>query len=271
MIHTSGSAKLKGRFPTMARLSFPGHSGDYLDYTLTPRRGDIGADTVVVYVHGFASRQDGEKALYFRDRFVEAGCDYLAFDHRGHGNASGTMKELTVTRNLEDLDAVVSGLCGKHKNRVLIGSSMGGQTAAWYAAMHPGRIAANLLIAPGFRFIENRKRELGAEGVRQLRQRGEMDVRNEWVAVTIGRALLEDGERYPVEKLLTDYQTPTLILHGTQDGSVPYADSVAFAEKSSARPLELVLIAGGDHRLTDLKEELFRSMKGFLDGLGLIG
>jgi pimeloyl-ACP methyl ester carboxylesterase len=251
----------------MPRLPLPGHPGSHLDYTMTARAGGIRPATVVVYIHGFASHQKGEKALYFRDRFVEAGCDYLAFDHRGHGDSSGTMKELTVTNNIEDLEAVLSSLCGEYKNRVLIGSSMGGQTAAWHAALHPGRVAANLLIAPGFRFLENRKRDLGSEGIRLLRDQGQMTVKNEWVSVTVGPALLDDGERYPVEKLVQKYKTPTLILHGTQDESVPYADSVSFAEKSIARPLELVLIAGGDHRLTDHKEELFRSMQAFLAGL----
>jgi uncharacterized protein len=255
----------------MPRISLPGTHREYLDYTLTARPAGSRPDTVVVYVHGFASHQNGEKSLYFRERFNEAGCDTLAFDHRGHGNSSGTMKALTVTQNIEDLNVILTSLCADYKNRVLIGSSMGGQTAAWFAARHPGRIAANLLIAPGFRFLENRKRDLGPEGIRRLLEEGEMTVRNEWVEVTIGRDLLEDAERYPVEKLLPDYRTPTLILHGTGDDTVPFSDSVAFAEKSSARPLELLLIAGGDHRLTDQKAELFSAMQAFLKGLGLLG
>ncbi len=254
----------------MPQLRLPHGFREYLDFTLTLPKASRQADTLVVYIHGFASHQKGEKVLYLRDRFRAAGCAFLAFDHRGHGDSSGTMAELTVTRNLEDLDAIITAQGARFKRRVLIGSSMGGQTAAWYAARHPDRITANLLIAPGFRFLENRIRDLGPKGVGELLREGLMTVRNEWVEVTIGKGLLEDAKRYPVEKLLPDYETPTLILHGTRDDAVPFEDSVAFAQKTRARPMDLKLIAGGDHRLTDHKETLFLEMHAFCKRINLL-
>jgi alpha-beta hydrolase superfamily lysophospholipase len=253
----------------MPQLRLPHAPHEYLDFTLTLPNAGRSADTLVIYVHGFASHQKGEKALYLRERWNAAGCAFLAFDHRGHGNSSGHLTELTVTRNLEDLDAILTAQGMDFKRRVLIGSSMGGQTAAWYTARHPGLLLANLLIAPGFRFLENRIRDLGPEGVEELLREGKMTVRNEWVDVTIGKGLLKDAKRYPVEKLLAAYRTPTLILHGTRDDSVPFEDSVAFTQKSKARPMELLLIAGGDHRLTNHKETLFLEMYTFCQRIGL--
>lgn len=211
----------------------------------------------------------GEKAEFFREGFTRAGAAFLTFDHRGHGASSGTMRDLTVTRNLEDLEAVLAAAGSGFKRLVLIGSSMGGQTAAWYAARHPDRVGANLLIAPGFRFLEHRVRDLGPEGLDRLESVGETAVRNEWVDVTIGRALLEDGRRYLMESLLASYRTPTLIIHGAEDDTVPIEDSLEFIRRSSARPLELRVIDGGDHRLTEHKETLFTAMRGFLRGLGI--
>jgi pimeloyl-ACP methyl ester carboxylesterase len=253
----------------MPQLRLPHAPHEYLDFTLTLPDAGRPADILMIYIHGFASHQKGEKVLYLRDRWTAAGCAFLAFDHRGHGDSSGTMAELTVTRSLEDLDAIITTQGMDFKQRVLIGSSMGGQTAAWYAARYPDRITANLLIAPGFRFLENRIRDLGPDGVEGLLREGKMTVRNEWVEVTIGKGLLEDAKRYPVKNLLPAYQTPTLILHGTQDDSVPFEDSVAFAQKTSARPMDLLLIAGGDHRLTDHKETLFLEMHTFCQRIGL--
>lgn len=241
----------------------PGRPGEQIDYTLSIPTGKDDPETLVVYCHGFASHQKGEKALFFRDRFLDAGAAFLAFDHRGHGDSSGVMSELSISRNLEDLDAILAATGRAFKRRILAGSSMGGQTAAWYAARHPREIAANLLIAPGFRFLENRIRDLGPEGLEKLDREGKAMFRNEWVEVTIGRDLIEDGRKYPMEKLIPDYKTPTLILHGTADATVPFEDSVTFVEKTTARPLELVLIAGGDHRLTANKEDLFDSMASF--------
>jgi alpha-beta hydrolase superfamily lysophospholipase len=150
---------------------------------------------------------------------------------------------------------------------VVIGSSLGGQVAAWTAARRPNLIAANLLIAPAFGFYENRVRDLGEAGLARLRDAGSLTIRNEWITTTIGRGLVDDAARYPVENLLAAYQTPTLILHGTADTSVPIEGSVDFVRRSTARPLELVVYAGGDHRLTAQKPALFDAMMAFLERL----
>src|SRR3990172_7719817 len=108
----------------MPQLRLPHSPDEYLDYTLILPKGRSTTDTLVIYVHGFASHQKGEKVLYFRDRFTDVGAAFLAFDHRGHGDSSGTMKDLTITRNLEDLEAIFSSQALNYKKRILIGSSM---------------------------------------------------------------------------------------------------------------------------------------------------
>ena len=251
----------------MPRLSV-GSDGDVIDYTLTTPPACDEPDTVVVYVHGFASHQRGEKALYFGERFLAQGYAYLTFDLRGHGASGGTMEELTISRAIEDLETVLVWARGRFARCAMIGSSLGGQVAAWAAARRPEDVAANLLIAPAFGFYENRVRDLGDEGLARLRAEGRATIRNEWVTVTVGRALVDDAARYPVDRLISSYRTPTLILHGTDDASVPVAGSVDFARRSAARPLELVLFGGGDHRLTDRKAGMFDAMAGFLGRLG---
>jgi len=250
----------------MARLSV-GAGGDYVDYTLSCPPSCDNPDSVVVYVHGFASHQRGEKAMYLGERFVARGDAYLTFDLRGHGASSGTMTDLTVTRGLADVEAILAWAQQRFPRIAVIGSSLGGQLAAWAAARDPKRIMANLLIAPAFSFYENRVRDLGPEGMARLQAEGYSVVRNEWVTTTIGRDLVSDAEGYGFDRLLAAYRTPTLILHGTNDSTVPLAGSIEFASRSSARPLELVAIAGGDHRLSDHKAVLFDYMAGFLDRL----
>jgi pimeloyl-ACP methyl ester carboxylesterase len=254
----------------MPRLSV-GAEQDALDYTLKTPAGCDDPDTVVVYVHGFASHQRGEKALYFGERFLAQWCAYLTFDLRGHGASGGMMEELTISRAIEDLDTVLVWARERFSRCIVIGSSLGGQVAAWAAARRPEAVAANLLIAPAFGFYENRVRDLGEEGLARLLAEGRATIRNEWVTVTVGRALVDDAARYPVDRLITSYRTPTLIVHGTDDASVPVAGSVDFVRRSAARPLELVVFGGGDHRLTDRKAALFDAMAGFVGRLGLLG
>jgi uncharacterized protein len=254
----------------MTQLRFPHRPAEHLDYTLTVPSDGRTATTLVTYLHGFASDQSGDKVLYLRERFAAIGCAFLAFDHRGHGRSSGTMTELTISTNLEDLEAVLQHHGQGYARRILVGSSMGGQTAAWYAARHPGEIAANVLIAPGFRFMERRLEELGPKGLEQLRKEGRITYKNRWVEATVGPALFEDAGQYTIDRLLPLYRTPSLLLHGTDDDSVPFEDSVVFTKLTKARPLELLLIAGGDHRLTDWKATLFSTMEAFLRRLQLL-
>ncbi len=250
----------------MARMTVGG-IGEYVDYTLSSPPSCENPDTVVLYIHGFASHQRGEKALYFGERFVARGDAYLTFDLRGHGASSGTMAELTVTRALADVETTLAWARQRFGRLVVIGSSFGGQLAAWAAAREAKGIVANLLIAPALSFYQNRVRDLGLEGVARLRAEGLTLVRNEWVTTTIGRDLVDDAEGYGLDRLLSAYRTPTLILHGTDDTTVPLGGSVEFVRRSAARPLELVAIAGGDHRLTEQKAALFDHMVGFLERL----
>lgn len=254
----------------MARLSL-GSGGEYVDYTLLCPASCDNPQSVVLYVHGFASHQGGEKARYFGERFVARGDAYLTFDLRGHGASSGTMADLTVTRALADVEAMLAWVQARFARIVVIGSSLGGQLAAWTAACDPKRITANLLIAPAFSFYENRVRDLGPEGLARLRAEGYAIIRNQWVTTAVGKDLVDDAEGYGLDRLLAAYRTPTLILHGTEDSTVPLAGSVEFAVRSSARPFELVAIAGGDHRLSDYKAVLFDYMTSFLDRLDRSG
>lgn len=251
---------------SMPRLAL-GFSNEFLDYTLTVPPTCENPDTVVVYVHGFASDQRGEKAVYFRERFVARGDAYLTFDLRGHGASSGTMDELTVTRALGDVETMLAWVRQRFARVVVIGSSLGGQLAAWAGARNPKDVAANMLIAPAFAFYENRVRDLGPDGEARLRTEGYAVLRNEWITTTIGRGLMDDAAGYGLARLLPEYRTPTLILHGAQDTTVPLVGSVDFVRHSVARPLELVAIAGGDHRLTAHKGTMFDYMSEFLGRL----
>ncbi len=48
---------------------------------------------------------------------------------------------------------------------------------------------------------------------------------------------------------------PSLLIHGTEDASVPYSQSVTFQAKLKelGTPCELITIPGGEHRLRDWK------------------
>lgn len=212
-----------------------------------------------VYVHGFGSHRRGEKALYFAEQFTARGWGYLTVDMRAHGEADGSMHTLTITGMLADLRAALDWVPHRPGPLVLLGSSMGGCVAGWHAHRHPEEVGGLVGLAPSFRFPRGMAEALGARGLQRWREEGVQRFRGDWVDLEVGYGLLEDAGRYDPETLSEAHRTPTLILHGMADESVPWAESLAFVDASPAEDLRLVLIKQGDHRLTGQKRFLFET------------
>jgi alpha-beta hydrolase superfamily lysophospholipase len=157
---------------------------------------------------------------------------------------------------LEDVDLAVAGHVPAGAALALAGSSLGGLAAAWWASRHPGRVAASVLLAPGFGFLDRFLAEIGPERAEEWRREGILRYRNEWLDVPLRHALVDDARRYDDEALARAYATDTLILHGLRDERVPWRASVEFAERCAHRPLDVVLLADGNHRLEGRVDDL---------------
>ena len=238
--------------PQPDHVEIPLPAGDVL-------RGDLrpGSDRAVVYVHGFGSHRGGEKALALADECARRGWAFAAFDFRGHGASSGEMRDLTVTRLLDDLAAVRAFLAERgHARLHLVGSSMGGLAAAWFAANHPESVGACVLLAPAFRFLDRRYSPLSEAERDEWRRTGVRRFRNEWVEADFGYGLVAERAAFDPGELARRCRVPLLLFHGLADDVVPAADSLAFLEATDNPDVELRLLKAGDHRLTAFKDEL---------------
>jgi pimeloyl-ACP methyl ester carboxylesterase len=236
------------------------------------RPAEGAAAPCLVYMHGFGSRQDGEKADFFRRRARAAGIAFCSFDFQGHGASGGGMRELTLTRNLEDLETVVSWLEAAGERRFcLVGSSMGGGTALWYSALHPGRVAAGMHIAPAIELERLLLAWAGPERARRWEETGVLAYHDEMVSCELGWQLIEDLRAHAMADLLARYRTPALLLQGRLDTAVPWRGVADFVARCPFREIELHLFGDGDHRMTDRLDRLWSLMLEYLRGKGLIG
>ena len=217
-----------------------------------------------VYAHGFGSGRGGGKATAFRTAAAAAGVSFLAFDARGHGESSGTLEELTLSRMIEDLTAAIEAFVPKGASLVVVGSSLGGVTAAWYAAAHPERVRAAVLIAPAFRFVDRFLAEIGPGAVAQWKRTGAYAVGPTWMWVPLRYGVVEDAARYDERELAARYRTDTLIVHGKRDENVPFTVTENFAARCPHRPIEVVLVEDGDHAFEGRGEELTAHAVDFL-------
>jgi pimeloyl-ACP methyl ester carboxylesterase len=210
---------------------------------------------VIVFAHGFGSIRGGETSVALEAECGRRGWAFAACDFRGHGESDGTTLELRGGRLIEDLDAITREATGRAGSPVfLFGSSMGGWASAWFAAKHPGRVAACAFVAPAFRFLEwNRLREAERD---EWGRTGRLRVRNEFIDVEIEFGLTADARDYSFETLAAEFRAPAIIFHGMADDTVPYTLSLEFAARCESNDIELALFKSGDHRLSREKKRL---------------
>src|SRR5438046_2290174 len=115
-------------------------------------RKRAGTSPGVVWLGGFKSDMDGNKARTIDAWAARTGSSFVRFDYFGHGRSSGDFRQGTITRWRDDALAVLDGLTSGAQ--IVIGSSMGAWLALLCAKGRAERIAALLLIAPATDFNE---------------------------------------------------------------------------------------------------------------------
>ena len=223
-----------------------------------------GAEFAILYLHGFGSKQSGEKATFFRERGLAAGWAFCSFDFRGHGASGGSLRDLTVTRNLEDAAAVRALLVARGFGQIaLFGSSMGAFTALWHAAKDPEGAVASALIAPAVGMLGGLERWAGPRGLERWRREGSIRYQSPLVDAELGWPLVEDLRAYRLQQLAAAYRTPSVIFQGQLDATVDWPEVDDFVSRLAPGLVDLRLFPDGDHRLTDRMERLWEIASDF--------
>lgn len=250
------------------KIPVSGGESIMLDWTPPAEAPDTGMPaSTAVFVHGLGSHRRGEKALYFQQRFAEKGWGYLTLDMRGHGESEGSMRDLSLSRCLEDLSAGLDWLKARGRAQslpVLLGSSMGGAVAVWHHLAHPRQTGPMVLLAPALTFPGRFFWQLGPKELEAWRNDGVRRFSSDWLDMDIGFGLIDDAAQYDPQKLLKAHAGGTLIFHGMLDDSVGWRGSQTFMEDCPNPNMDLVLIKSGDHRLTEHKDFIFNTLWGWL-------
>ncbi len=207
----------------------------------------------ILFLSGFNSNMQGDKALFLDAWCREQGRQFTRFDYFGHGESSGDFTQGTIGRWIEDAVSVLDQVCTGPQ--LLVGSSMGGWIMLQLALARPERIVALVGIAPAPDFTEAMiDGGLSPEQRLQLELSGFCDIENcydDGEPYTISRNLLEEGSRHCL--LHADeiaIEVPLRILHGQRDDDVPWERSLLLADKLASSDVEIQLVKDGDHRLS---------------------
>ena len=185
----------------------------------------------VVALHGLGAGKDTDKYVLLGEEVPRAGLALARFDFRGCGESSGREDETTIETRLEDARAVVALLEGHarlDRRFGLLGSSLGGFVALHFAAER-AELSVVTWNAPA-----------------SLEDLGDDATRSEGIGIPF---LLElSSHRYATSPAGVPRH---LAIHGEADAVIPVEHgAILFAR--AAEPCDLVIIPGGDHRLTDM-------------------
>ena len=242
---------------TTFRLALP--SGETLAADLSPPSE---GRTWAVFCHGFGSDRHGTKAEELYQHLTASGAGFVRFDFRGHGESDGAPEDLMLERQIEDLSTVVGAVRSQDPSAriVLIGSSLGGLTAAWFAARHPEQVQCQVLLAPAFRAAERVLACLSAEERQAWRRDGIHRFERDGEHFALRWKVVEEARRHSFEDLIDTTSIPTWIVHGRRDETVPAELSQRFAEEAHSPRPHLDIVDDGDHGLHDHIERIFASV-----------
>lgn len=193
---------------------------------------EVGAPApCVVACHGLGASKDSDKYLLLGEEFSRAGLALARFDFRGCGESSGREDETTVATRVEDARAVLTRLAAHprlDRRFGLLGSSMGGFVALHVAAERGDALPVVTWNAPA-----------------SLDDLGD----NVDGGDSIGTPFLLElaTHRYDTSPAGV---TRHLVIHGDADDVVPVEHGTILHARA-VEPCDLVIIEGGDHRLTD--------------------
>lgn len=177
--------------------------------------------TRFIYLHGFASSPQSQKATAFTKRFSELGLPLTVPDLE-----DGDFKHLTISRQIRLIEKTLDSFPGA--TFALIGSSMGGYLTALTSQIRP-EVKGAYLMCPGFNFI-NRWRSAFIKETQNEGGAGLIRVFNYRYNKTmeLDPGIFEDGEKW--EAAPFERPVPTRIVHGIHDDTVEIGESRNFTQ-----------------------------------------
>ncbi len=203
-----------------------------------------------IYLHGFASSPQSAKVQYLREQLGQFDIDLAVPDLN-----QGDFSHLTITRQLTQVASLFSD-----RPVVLIGSSLGGLTAAWLGEKYP-QVSRMILLAPAFGFLSYWLGRMTPEQLKAWQENGYIEVYHYGAerSLPLHYGFVEDARQY--ENISFSRQIPALICHGRHDQVIPIAASQEFCQR---HPWAELIEYDSDHTLMDVISEIWQRSQQFL-------
>jgi dipeptidyl aminopeptidase/acylaminoacyl peptidase len=224
----------------------------------------------IVFCHGFTGTKVEANRLFvtLSRKLEKSGIASLRFDYRGCGDSSGDFVQTTVLGEVKDTCNAVDFLRkqpGIDKKRIgVLGLSLGGAVAA-YAAGRRKCVKALALWAPAADLMDEEEQIKSEEEIKEVKKYKAVD----YYGTLLGKDFIEEMPKIKPVNAVKKYSGATVILHGTNDMSVPLGHSLRYYNVLKRKKLhvERHLIEDADHVFSSYEWEekvLSKTLKFFL-------
>lgn len=227
----------------------------------------------VILCHGFTS--DQRSTAPYAERLAEHGFAAFTFDFIGGGfetKSDGTMMDMTVFTEIEDLKAVINALKTRPaidmNKLVVMGLSQGGFVAGLTAAQLQSEIDRLIMFYPAVCIPDDARRgsmqilRFDPKAVPEVLEAGRLKLSGEYAKCVMDMDALSE---------VSKYNGSVLLVHGTGDLIVPfhYAEDLfeAFSKKDTDQEIQFVAIPDAPHGFKDeFFEEACDALFEYLEG-----
>ncbi len=230
------------------KIEFENSSGKKLVGDFYP----ASSEEAIIMCHGFTGdRHEWGRFDKLAEAFNETGFNVLTFDFSGSGESDDD--SISVEKEVDDLKSAINFMRKKGFFKIgLFGLSMGGLICL----NNTENVSAIVLAAPVSNKEENYEEgRLIPKGFVKLengnflfKYKKDTDVFRR--KVVVDKKIIEERENINQEELLRNVKCPVLIVHGTEDESVPLQDSenaIRYLNEDS----RLYIIKSADHGFND--------------------
>lgn len=202
-----------------------------------------------IYLHGFASSPQSAKAQKLKSFFATENISLIIPDLN-----QNDFYNLTLTRQIQQISTYIED---EQNSVILIGSSLGGLTAAWTAEKCE-KVNQLILLAPAFEFFSNWVNNLDTNIINNWKNQGELSIYHYGYQQKspLSYQFITDGKTYNETTLKRSI--PTLIFHGKQDEVIPIESSYNYTK---TREWVKLIELDSDHGLTDMIPDIWKQIK----------
>ena len=213
--------------------------GERLDYTL--HEGKEGSKSIVVLGHGVTGNKDRPFVVALGEGLAAAGFAALRFSFSGNGDSEGKFTDSTISKEVDDLGAVLDVLEGY--TICYVGHSMGGAVGVLRAS-EDSRIQLLVSLAGMVHTKAFAQREFGDVTPDEGFMWDEPDC-------PLSQAYMDDlAQINTVEDRSPQITVPWLLVHGDEDDVVPIEDSHDILAKAD-EGAKLITLEGANHVFSD--------------------